>query len=148
MASEKFGNRTFWTFGTFGTFAKKENKKQLINKIITNKHIFFEKKRKKKLTNKKQIPTHKHTHAYAHARSRTHTPTPHTNTPTPTPPTSPRPHARTATDPHTNRILFFANVLKLNLLRYLSCVFFEFKFLVIIVRYLFLFFGFLSFLTF
>ena len=36
MASEKFGNRTFWTVGTF---AKKENKKQLINKIITNKHI-------------------------------------------------------------------------------------------------------------
>ena len=34
MASEKFGNRTFWTFGTS---AKTENKKQLINKIITNK---------------------------------------------------------------------------------------------------------------
>ena len=36
MANEKFGNRTYWTFGTF---AKKENKKQLIKKLITNKHI-------------------------------------------------------------------------------------------------------------
>ena len=43
----------------------------------------------------------------------THTPHKHTHANAP-----PRPHARTATDPHTNRILFFANVLKLNLLQF------------------------------
>ena len=44
MAREKFGNRTFGTFWNFWNFCKKkENKKKLINEIITNKQkkVFF-----------------------------------------------------------------------------------------------------------